>query len=801
LVDHDGNLWFGSEVIRDPGGVTRYDGEHFTAFTPDDGLASGRVQAIAQDHNGHLWFGTGGFGRYTDGIGGKGISRYDGSQFTQFTKLDGLNRNGVLSICEAADGTLWFGTFSGVNILVDGHIKTIDIPGYGEQVWDIVQDANQAMWFGTNQGLVRYSDGQFSFYGLNEGLGASTIFGIYIDRRGRLWYTDASSVGYYDGNKFTVFDKKDDLLRPYKHFVEDTQGRIWVGTIAGAARFKDDHYTLMTTEHGLPDNKVKFIFTDANQAIWCLTPKGMCRVEGETCVDFRPAPELAAGNTGATLDDRGHLWFSTYGTGVMRYDGLIFQSLLSRDGLIQEGVQEVLQDRHGHFWIGTDGGLTRYRPTFTPPSIKLTNVIAERDMGPVDHIALEGQQGYLAFEFQGSSLKTRPGQMAYTYRLEGHQETWQTIREQRLVYQDLPVGDYRFQVHAVDRDLTYSETPAEVTITIKPPYARWAFNSLLAIALIALVGTSGYAYRRRRDNERMAHQHNQQLEQQNRDLATARDLAETARSQAETARTEADTANQAKSQFLANMSHEIRTPMNAILGYAQILQRSRTLDTDQQRAVQTIHTSSDHLLKLINEVLDLSKIEAGRMELNPADFDLWNLLDTLDVMFAMRCQQQHLNWQLTSDLPRPQPVHGDETKLSQVLINLLGNAVKFTPQGQVQLQLNTPSENTYHFAVIDTGIDIVAEEQETLFEPFQQSRRNTHQEGTGLGLAIARRHVEMMGGGLTLESTPNVGSRFIFQLTLPPAHVELQTRSTQTAATVKRLIPGTQLRILGSCIK
>ena len=229
----------------------------------------------------------------------------------------------------------------------------------------------------------------------------------------------------------------------------------------------------------------------------------------------------------------------------------------------------------------------------------------------------------------------------------------------------------------------------------------------------------------------------------------------------------AEAANQAKSAFLANMSHEIRTPMNAILGYSQILREQESLTVAQRRAVEVIYSSGDHLLKLINDVLDLSKIEAGRMELQPVDFDLEQLVSGLGSMFELRCRQQGLTWRVVQEGEGWQ-VHGDEGKLRQVLINLLGNAVKFTQQGEVVLEVKG-AQGQYHFAVRDTGPGIAAEHQEAIFAPFQQGPSHTVAGGTGLGLSIAHRNVELMGGRLQVESALGRGARFLFSLALPPA--------------------------------
>ena len=264
---------------------------------------------------------------------------------------------------------------------------------------------------------------------------------------------------------------------------------------------------------------------------------------------------------------------------------------------------------------------------------------------------------------------------------------------------------------------------------------------------------------------------------------------------AERARNEADRANRAKSAFLANMSHEIRTPMNAILGYAQILGSDSALSAMQRQAVRTIETSGDHLLSLINDVLDLSRIEAGREELLLADFDLRAVVQTLDDMFELHCEQKNLNWKVDADLP-PLWVHGDEKKLSQVLINLLGNAVKFTEAGEVVLKVSARPEHRYSFEVIDTGPGIPLDRQEAIFEPFQQDERGRQKGGTGLGLAIARQHAGLMGGRLEVESELDQGSRFFFTLKLSPARGEPHVEADNPWSRVVHLAPDFKLRTL-----
>ncbi|MGC3990005.1 MAG: ATP-binding protein [Chthoniobacteraceae bacterium] len=243
--------------------------------------------------------------------------------------------------------------------------------------------------------------------------------------------------------------------------------------------------------------------------------------------------------------------------------------------------------------------------------------------------------------------------------------------------------------------------------------------------------------------------------------------------------------------FLANMSHEIRTPMNVILGYTQILQRDASLHPFQVDAVTTIASSCNHLLHLINEILDLSKIEAGRMELETTEFDLSTMIFDVAAMFQFPSEEKGVA--LVLDCPhQPVVVRGDEGKLRQVLINLLGNAVKFTARGRITLHV-TPEPDGCRFAVTDTGPGISEEMQRQIFEPFTQDAAARNQGGTGLGLAIARRQVELMGGELGLQSTPGTGSTFFFHIPLAYA---AGVAVVASRADTRRLTRGLTVRAL-----
>ncbi len=262
-------------------------------------------------------------------------------------------------------------------------------------------------------------------------------------------------------------------------------------------------------------------------------------------------------------------------------------------------------------------------------------------------------------------------------------------------------------------------------------------------------------------------------------LWVARDISKLKKTEValQQAKESADAANLAKSQFLSNMSHELRTPLNIILGFTQLLLRNRALNPQQQDYLDTINRSGEDLLTLINDVLEMSKIEAGRVTLNETDFDLYGLLDRLQQMFDLKAKSKGLElvFERSSDVPHY--IHADESKLRQILVNLIGNAIKFTQVGSVTLQVRTESQPAdlvrLCFRVEDTGCgiassDLVSQDGSQtprLFEPFVQTEAGQKaQEGTGLGLPISDRFVRLMGGNLTVDSQLGKGSTFRFEI-------------------------------------
>jgi PAS domain S-box-containing protein len=250
------------------------------------------------------------------------------------------------------------------------------------------------------------------------------------------------------------------------------------------------------------------------------------------------------------------------------------------------------------------------------------------------------------------------------------------------------------------------------------------------------------------------------------------------------ARRAADMANQAKSEFLARMSHELRTPLTGILGYAEILRGDRTLTERQLHGVGVIQQSGQHLLTLINDILDFARIEAGKLELSVTEIPLARFLRVIADIIGVRAEQKQLAFRCDIAADLPLGVLADERRLRQVLLNLLANAVKFTDHGEVSLRVSFSPPGRLRFEVRDTGVGIGEDRREAIFQPFEQAGDMQHRfGGTGLGLAISRQLVRLMGSDIEIESRLGEGSAFWFELDLPVVQAHAATASSETVVT------------------
>jgi len=802
LEDRDGNVWYASGAIlhsQGANGVIRYNGKRYTAFTSDDGLADNDVLDVFEDREGYLWFGT----------WRGGVSRYDGNRFTTFSTEDGLADNDVREILEDQQGNMWFATGNGVSRYDGKTFRNFTMADglVDNQIMSLLEDRAGNLWFGAGtliggdgKGVSCYTPKTNTFRNFTtaDGLAGNKIMTMLQDRQGHIyfghWANGVSRLNAQTG-MWETFDYGSGMnLREVVCMEEDQQGNMWFGgrRPGNLYRYDGDQFEVYDLGAAASESyRILSLMADQSGMLWA----GLVVAEGgdmggvlhinpheaSDSTDFalkryRMDDGLVDNEVWSLMQDRdGKVWVGT-GGGISQFDGRVFQNLYREDGLAHQEARDLVQDRKGDIWIASERGVTRYRPLRNTFNVHIKQVIADQVYDADKSLTLPASQQSVVFEFFGERFVNRAEALVYRYRLLGQDGDWQHTRTRQVSYEGLLPGDYVFEVVAVDLDLNYSE-PVRLQMTLLPPWYRnpgqvVPMGGAVAILLSSIVFLGARYYRQRLESARLRQQiliqeqeARARVELQNIELLEAKETA--------------DAANRAKSDFLANMSHEIRTPMNAILGYAQILDGDSNINERQRHAVRTIGQSGQHLLGLINDVLDISKIEAGREEFVPSAFYLRDLIQTLDAMFKVRCQEKNLAWELSGDVGH-ELVVGDENKLRQVLINLLGNAVKFTERGKVGLRVEARENERYYFEVFDSGQGIPKDRQVAIFEPFQQDSAGIRYGGTGLGLAIAKRHVELMNSQLELVSDVGMGSRFYFLLLLPLDHAgALGNRNTK----------------------
>lgn len=812
--DSQGDIW----VASWGDGLSRIDGqtlkvERFIAEQDNPyALPNNVISNLYFDPSGLLWIST-----YY-----RGIATYDPKHQAfaihshHTDNPNSLSNNEVKHFAEKDDEHLWVATYGGgLNLFnrstgkFEHFRRDINVKDSlsDDRVWRLLYDHQGRLWVGTSIGLNRLKPSGKGFIQYRtdksnpHALQANTIFSMYEDRENRLW------VGPWYGGLSRYRPQTDDFVtylndraradslpsNNVKTMLHDSRGDFWVGTTSGLAKMLDEEtgrFKIYRHTNGdrttIPANSINQIFEDAKQQLWIVTSEGIAQYNRQTDDFFQPiAPSrLAQGTTMGMLEDKqNNLWLFTE-SGTYRYepDKDILRHYTVKDGLMGNSIHNgaFYQDKNGHIYLGGHFGFSHFDPGNIKPDKSITPVRLtqfsilnkplptghsklSKAIGYIDQLELNYRDYMFAFEFAGLNLR-RSQNLVYRYRLEGFDQQWfyTEHHNRKAVYTNVPAGSYRFVVNTIDNDGTINPEQAAITLTMTPPWWKtpWAY------ALYVILVVSGLYWFARSQRQKVLSE--QAINQQLRAV------------------------DKLKDDFLSNTSHELRTPLNGIIGLADslLVGAGGELPARAKEDLSLIVSSGKRLSAMVNDILDFSKMRNQQLLLKSGSVDMFALTEVVLKLSSPMVTGKQLVLINQID-PLIVPVRGDEDRLMQIMHNLIGNAIKFTPTGTIKVQAKV--DNRFlAISVIDTGIGIEPQNQSRIFDSFIQADGSIAREygGTGIGLAITKQLVALQGGEIWLESVPTQGSNFSFTLPLSdetkPAIQPATSDTTQLPAAIEQ---------------
>ena len=715
-------------------------------------------------------------------------------EWESWTRFEGLAGASARAVYRDSRGVLWVGTESGLQQLPmrsrPARLWTSKDGLEGTSVRAIVGGPDGALWIGCAPGGVSRFDpetGAIRAYGAEAGLTSNNVRQLLWDREGRLWVitegplfrsTLCRGKSADPPMRFErVMPTRSDPQEAFWSVALDRDGQLW---LAGSRlwRLENDRWTSFESGGSSTNSGLRALAPASDGAMWVsyrqnqgvarLTyPAGRLHVE-----TFNQANTLTSNEIRFLhWDAHERLWAGTdYHLNLL--DSGFWRHLNQTDGLLWDDCvsNSFYEDHDGSVWIGTSQGVSHFHPsplsgTPSPPAVITSAQLGSDVFDPAISPAVPYRSRVLQIGFSVLAFRSEDQRLHFHYRLRGASDDWVETHERKARYAALAPGAYTFEVETRG-PAGWSAAPARFSFRILAPWWRTLWAEGLLLLVILATARWLWLWRLRRLME-MQKTLEFAVTERTRELSLEKEHIEAQNQKIEGLLVRAQESSQLKSQFLANVSHEIRTPMNGILGMSSLGLDASTPE-EQKECFEMVKASADSLLSLVNDILDFSKIDAGRLALDLAPFSLRECLEsaTLTMRAAARGKGLELNWHLASRVPAV--VVGDVTRLRQILLNLIGNAIKFTEAGAITLRASLESEEQdwtrVLFSVNDTGPGIAANQQQMIFEPFCQADGSTTRKygGTGLGLTISSRLVSLMEGKLWVESQPGEGSTFSF---------------------------------------
>jgi len=757
--------------------------ENIRSATSDRSISVDANTCLFSDRDQNLWIGTVHNGLNMIPFKQKGF------RGLKYSKEDRRGPYGNYSnFLEDKDNQLWAASFDGLCQINQQSMQVEKYVAKGTVINAITIDWEGDIYLGSyNKGLLKYCPAKDKLEKVTSGsddlFKEKNVKALLTDHHGNIWI-GSSKLYCYDKHKGAISLESGNEISSVNYLLEDKQRAIWIGTFNGL--FRIDYKTKRIERYAkegskpfqLTSNWINCLYEDKYENIWVGTNGGGLNVvmaESNEVHNFSSEVLSSQIIHGIAEDKQGHIWFTT-NSGLVRMkpengDMKVFNHT---DGLINNQYIDasMFLSCSGRMLCGGEGGIDYFYPSDikinpTPPDIIITATFFETDNNEEtgelkkqrslvnnDTLIFKYNQSSFGFGFAGIDY-ANPEKIQYAYMLEGFNSDWEYVKDRRTVnYGHVNPGEYTFKVRAANSDGIWS-SPSRVVVIVKPPFSKTplAYFLYLSGVLIVLFLIYRYSIERRLLKNRIEFEHNE--------------------------RQRIEELNQLKLRLFTHISHEFRTPLSLIIAPIQELIKRFKKTGENAKELEVVQTNANKLKLLVNQVLEVRKIESEGISIIKSNVDIIELVNNICTSFKHWAKQKNIALSIETDIDSL-ILYLDKSLIEKVIYNLLSNAIKYTNSGFVQLQLKV--ENDFcRIDVVDSGIGISQADINRLFEMFFRVENNTEVEGSGIGLALSKEMVELHEGQIGVESKLGKGSRFIMKLPLSPTDWNIEEEQIDEA--------------------